>query len=53
MPSKEKCAAEWKQLGYKSVGDCVGYGKKKTKPLREQSVMAGGRERNVSKYYKK
>ena len=24
----------------------------KSKPLREQSVMAGGRERNVSKYYK-
>ena len=28
MPSKEKCAEEWSQLGYKSIQDCILYGQK-------------------------
>ena len=31
MPSKEKCAKEWKNLGYKSLSDCTGYKRKKEK----------------------
>ena len=30
MPSKNKCAKEWKQMNYKSIEDCMGYGKPKT-----------------------
>jgi hypothetical protein len=29
MPSKKKCSAGWKKMGYKSMADCTGYGKKK------------------------
>tara|TARA_R100001594_G_scaffold69794_1_gene104064 strand:- start:18067 stop:18237 length:171 start_codon:yes stop_codon:yes gene_type:complete len=27
MPSKTKCAKEWKKLGYESLKDCTSYGK--------------------------
>jgi len=30
MPSKKKCSAGWKKMGYKSIEDCTSYGKKKT-----------------------
>ena len=30
MPSKNKCAKEWKQMNYKSMEDCMSYGKPKT-----------------------
>jgi hypothetical protein len=29
MPSKEKCAKEWKKMNYKSMEDCMNYGKAK------------------------
>jgi hypothetical protein len=29
MPSKAKCKAGWKAMGYKSMSDCASYGKKK------------------------
>tara|TARA_R110000824_G_scaffold351935_1_gene538959 strand:- start:47 stop:286 length:240 start_codon:yes stop_codon:yes gene_type:complete len=45
MPNKTKCKTG--EVYNQKLKKCV-----KSKPLREQSVMAGGRERNVSKYYK-
>ena len=30
MPSKEKCAKEWKKMNYESMEDCMNYGKAKT-----------------------
>jgi hypothetical protein len=29
MPSKNKCAKEWKKMNYKSMEDCMNYGKAK------------------------
>lgn len=29
MPSKIKCKTGWKKMGYKSMNDCMSYGKKK------------------------
>jgi hypothetical protein len=36
MPSKKKCAAGWKKMGYKSMEDCTSYGKKKKTTLESQ-----------------
>ena len=36
MPSKKKCAAGWKKMGYKSMEDCTSYGKKKKNTLESQ-----------------
>ena len=30
MPNREKCAKEWKQMNYRSMEDCMNYGKPKT-----------------------
>ena len=30
MPSKDKCAKEWKKMNYESMEDCMNYGKSKT-----------------------
>ena len=30
MPNKKICAKEWKQMNYKSMEDCMNYGKPKT-----------------------
>jgi len=29
MPSAMKCKSGWKKMGYKSMSDCMSYGKKK------------------------
>jgi len=29
MPNKIKCKSGWKKMGYKSMSDCMSYGKKK------------------------
>ena len=31
MPSKQKCAKEWKKMNYKSMEDCMNYGAKPQK----------------------
>ena len=40
MPSKSKCKANWKAMGYKSISDCENYGKKKMTQKADTSVKA-------------
>ena len=44
MPSKEKCAKEWKNLGYKSLSDCTGYKRKKRKGRPKPGPSRGKRK---------
>ena len=51
MSNKDRCK-DFPKLGYKTKSDCMNYGKKKMDKSkknnwRNQSVVAGGRERNL------
>ena len=40
MPSKTKCAKEWKKLGYSSIADCIDY----KKPAKTQKAGTSAKE---------
>lgn len=40
MPSKAKCKTGWKAMGYKSMSDCMSYGKKKVGDLDKDGKMS-------------
>ena len=40
MPSKTKCAKEWKKLGYSSAADCMNY----KKPAKTQKAGTSAKE---------
>ena len=40
MPSAEKCKMGWKKMGYKSMSDCMSYGKKKVGDLNKDGKMS-------------
>jgi|TARA_Y100000592_G_scaffold69806_1_gene108614 hypothetical protein len=40
MPSAMKCKSGWKKMGYKSMSDCMSYGKKKVGDLNKDGKMS-------------
>ena len=40
MPSPMKCKTGWKKMGYKSMSDCMSYGKKKVGDLDKDGKMS-------------
>ena len=40
MPSPIKCKNGWKKMGYKSMSDCMSYGKKKVGDLNKDGKMS-------------
>ena len=40
MPSAMKCKTGWKKMGYKSMSDCMSYGKKKVGDLDKDGKMS-------------
>ena len=40
MPNAMKCKIGWKKMGYKSMSDCMSYGKKKVGDLDKDGKMS-------------
>ena len=40
MPSAMKCKSGWKKMGYKSMSDCMSYGKKKVGDFNKDGKMS-------------
>ena len=40
MPNAMKCKTGWKKMGYKSMSDCMSYGKKKVGDLDKDGKMS-------------